>query len=479
VATATTEEAQAWYELPLSDVLALPSLALEDLERGFDWLDGLASGRVPERRPVIHIPGWDDIFHVIPERWLPEEEQIRRRRERAQRIRESPTPESVRALSSILTWIDNVQDALVTASVLTRLAAVFYKPLVPVAVGLGEAAEAINIFGLAGSVGVSTLGGKFRTQRMVRNMLGGQVARALKTRTFRAALPSVGEWIQILQTTDNLFGVGLSLGPIAGLFEELIFGLPQGAEFAFGSGPRFRPGDEALLEDRYIELAREGKLNRHFGTLFRGAQSAARVLAVPDELSWSDRMDALVLLSIALELGRGIFPVAKWEPLILPVLDQPRPPSRQIPPHIAIALRSLGIRPEEHERFPLPGSPDRLSPREEAWALLQAGIHALQDWLPKAPTGLGRVFSEALGSDLGFRAVRALEGTSAGFEVHNAPRWRAVIDSLELGLIPPRTATKASVEAYLAAAKELYDADPSRETPIRELRTLHRQIFGS
>lgn len=465
------------FEPPIKELLALPDLLTEDLDRGADWLASRAGTRTPSRRGIIHVPGWEDFIHLYPEGWLPEQEQTKRRRERAIRISQSPTPESVRAIGSIMTWVDDVQDALVTASVLARLVAYFYKPALPVAAGLQSAAAALNIFGLSSQVGAITLTGKFRGQALVRSLIGAQSARARSALRISRVLPTIGEGIQIAQTTDQLFGFGLSLGPLIGFIQDLVFGVPAGAEFAFRSGIRYRPNDEVWLRPSDQQRAERLELHGPIRQILQGAGAAAWILGTKDGPTFSDRVDALALLSLSAELGRGFLTEAKWEDLVRPSLGIPRPASSQIRPKTAVSIYTARGVPTAPESFPVPGNPRELSIQDQATALLRCGPACIHDWLQEAPSREARLFAEQLATDLTPRMVRAFEGAGTSFETHNAPPWRAVIDSLELGLRPPPAARSETNRAYLQEAAALYDNQTDREIPTRDLRALHRKHY--
>ncbi len=468
---------QSIFEPPVEELLALPNLITADLERGSDWLKGLAGGRRPTKRGIIHVPGWDEFIHLYPEDWLPDEEQARRRRERAIRISQSPTPESARAIGTLMTWVDDVQDALVTASVLARLVAYFYKPALPVAAGLQSAAAALNLFGLTSQVGAISLTGKFRAQALVRSLIGAQSARARSALRISRVLPTVGESIQIAQTTDQLFGVGLSLGPLVGLISDTIFGGPAGAEFAFRSGIRYRPKDELWLRAQDQQRAERLELHGPISQILRGSSAAAWILGTRHGPTFSDRTDALAVLSLTAELGRGFLTQAKWEELARPSLGIPQPASRHIRPKTAIAVYTQLGRAEAPESFPVPGNPRHLSIQEQAAALLRCGPACVHEWLAEAPSREARLFAEQLATDLTPRMVRAFEGPGTSFETHNSPEWRAVIDSLELGLRPPTGARSETNQAYLTEAARLYENQTDRRIPDRELRALHRKHY--
>lgn len=464
---------QSIFEPPIEELLTLPDLLLDDLQKGTDFLSTLAAGKTPTRRGLIHIPGWDDVIHLYPESWLPEEEQLTRRRDRARRIAQSPTPESVRAIGTVMTWVDDVQDALVTASVLARLVAYFYKPALPVAAGLQQAAAALNIFGLTSQVGAITLTGKFRGQSLVRSLIGAQSARARAALRITRVLPTVGETVQILQTTDQLFGVGLSLGPLLGFVQDVIFGLPQGAAFAFGSGIRYRPKDELFLRPEYQAKAEALELHGPIGQVLKGATAAAWILGTEHGPTFSDRVDALAVLTLSAELARGFLTEAKWEDLVTPSLGRAIAPTRQIRPKTAIAIYTARGVPTAPESFPITGNPPELSIRDQAAALLKCGPTCVHTWLQEAPSRATRLFAEQLTTDLTPRMVRAFEGPGTTFETHNSPEWRAVIDSLELGLRPPVAAATETIQKYLDQAAALYRQDPTIPIPTRQLRAIH------
>ena len=471
------EDILTYFTTPLEELYQLPDVLLQDLDRGADWVASLGRGPQPQRRPVIHIPAWDEIIHLVPESWLPEQEQARRRRDRAIRISQSPVPESVQAIGSIMTWIDNTQDALLTAAVLTRIGAVFYKPLLPISTGLGTLAEAINIYGLAANALTTPLTGKARVTRATRGILGAHIVRGLSNRNLQRAMPTVAEAVQIAQTTRDIFGVGLALGPIVGFFQELIFGNLTGAEYAFQSGIRYAPADQLWLRPEYQAQAEALQLHRHLGTLTTGARSAAWILGTRDGPTFDDRLDALALLTVAADVARGFLTTSRWEDLVLPKLSLPEPSSRQIKPATALAIAIATNRRQPAETFPIPGNPPAITPRRQAEELLKCGPECLDRWIPQAPNKASRMFAEQLATDLPFRVLRAIEGPGTGFEVHNTPEWRAVIDSLELGLPPPPAAAKDAIVAYLTQAADLYRQDPTRGIPLRELHQLHRARF--
>jgi hypothetical protein len=138
----------------------------------------------------------------------------------------SPTPKWMRNIGAIQNSLDNAEDALVTAAVLGRWAIKWAPRL------LGKT---IPIFGwLLAGADIINLGNTFTWMRFAGNPMScknmdlanknpfhrkAALARAAKMRRNWA---TVGEILEILQTTDQLFGVGLCLGGIVGSAVDVI-----------------------------------------------------------------------------------------------------------------------------------------------------------------------------------------------------------------------------------------------------------------
>jgi hypothetical protein len=165
---------------------------------------------------TVRLPGLDDTFHLIPDSALPDDERRARAQGRAIRIAASPTPEIVRGIQDVLTRIDDVQDGLVTLSLITRFAAARNPILAPIAKVMATGADVLNIaqfMQTAGLIGPGRKGSMYRALAASPGTYSQRLRRTLKT---GAVNPGWGELLQVLQTTDQLFGVGLSLGAVVG-----------------------------------------------------------------------------------------------------------------------------------------------------------------------------------------------------------------------------------------------------------------------
>jgi len=151
-----------------------------------------------------------------------------------------PSPKIARNAAAILTSIDDIQDAISTLACVGMVAAAI--------IGGPIAAAVLGPLGLI--LGASTLLNLLNPMSHLRKMGGGsasgraakirlekqtshnpfskqsKVSLAKKLKKFR---PTVGNAIEALQTTDQIFGVGISIGPIMGFVQGAISGVIRSA----------------------------------------------------------------------------------------------------------------------------------------------------------------------------------------------------------------------------------------------------------
>ena len=140
-----------------------------------------------------------------------------------------PTPELFAKLGAILTAVDDAQDAISTLAVVLRVA----RKMAPKAVQrliagpLGLLLTVNDILNLITSLGsIITFAGfakKTKDHVTASNPFSkkAKIKRWKKTWTPKITFADV---IQAAQTTDQVFGVGVSLGPIVGLAQDLFHG---------------------------------------------------------------------------------------------------------------------------------------------------------------------------------------------------------------------------------------------------------------
>jgi hypothetical protein len=253
----------------------------------------LAGQQVP--RYEVILPGWSDIIRVTPTSSLtPAEVAVERQRRNAQ-LNRSPSPDVIQNLSKLGQEIDNVQDALVTLSLAGRIATKLLGRVIPGVGLIATAADLLNLVNvfypntLAGSVaGAATRAGqkitgrsKYLGNKAIKRALGLAPDASLSTylrrleETIKTGKVNVGlgELLQVAQTSEQMTGYGLALGPIFGALQDTFFGLLRGARFDLSgplsltspaeSGPqldymrRFAPAQYDMIRGRADELQRQ------------------------------------------------------------------------------------------------------------------------------------------------------------------------------------------------------------------------------
>jgi len=201
---------------------------------------------------TLHIPTFSDIIHLsmvatptIDEelRWRRKQfdtfspkrlEEIRHikevRRKRFLNMLASPTPAEAMNISSIIAAIDDAEDALTTAAVIgwtiVRIFPAYATNMFAGALkGIFAAANLLNVL----QSFIPAIG-PIRARKRDLHQLAqahpfttkGRAKLAERVAKFK---PGVGAAMEIAQTTDQMFGIGISLGPIFGFMTDLIYGI--------------------------------------------------------------------------------------------------------------------------------------------------------------------------------------------------------------------------------------------------------------
>jgi len=206
----------------------------------------------------VTVPGFDDIIHLKTAKPMTEEEEslwkgrkydqipAKRRaeiRNEKQRKKDqflamlaSPSPRIAMNVASIMTSLDDAQDAISTLAAVGMIAAkVLPKFLQRAIMGpLGwvlAASDLMNLLnpysrgGRAWGTKNSGRAAKKKMEKMTEKNPFSKKARAKRARRIRRFRPSIGTAVEAAQTTDEIFGIGISLGPIMGFAQDVLFGM--------------------------------------------------------------------------------------------------------------------------------------------------------------------------------------------------------------------------------------------------------------
>ncbi|MBA7495898.1 hypothetical protein ES702_06494 [subsurface metagenome] len=145
------------------------------------------------------------------------------------RMLASPTPEMARSWASIAQALDDAQDALLTIAVAGRIAARFLpRFLARFAMGpvgwIWLIGEILNALMAPWACIIRPMSCKRKIHRKLRRRAKGMRAQMKRFASKPGVIPSFSEGIQALQVTKDVWGWGLSLGPIVGLAMDLVSG---------------------------------------------------------------------------------------------------------------------------------------------------------------------------------------------------------------------------------------------------------------
>lgn len=398
----------------------------------------------------IEIPEWQDIIRLEDPRSLPADEQLRRRREIAQRIRASPTPEVARNVGSFLTFLDDIED-LISASILVGVSWLGLisraNPLVRGALTIGRAFDAARIISPLG------LGGRNAKSYFERHRLQDPFD-ALEYVDRDAGIAELsrrfGPLLELGQAMETVFGVGLVLGPVVGSLNDLVFSTPLGVPLEW-LYERIEP-----LTSTALNVLRASPLGWLIGQTFTPEEHVKMALGVA--LAWQIAGPWVSASPVDRTLGT----------LAERAVALPRP---RHPATISV-LADLAVPPTTTPAWPVPGEPTSLRPIDAAQHLLarsratQAEIY--RSW---GNTSLGNLF---FGTErLILRS--AILSTSGGRPVLReglSPQARLFAALLDSPPLPPDQLTPDVLEAILTRGGAVQEAT-GRLIPIpQDLRAL-------
>ena len=141
----------------------------------------------------------------------------------------SPAPEVINNVGSFMLAIDDAQDCLFTIGGLGIAAMRFSPPSVAAVLALPTgavltAASALDVIQSVGKKGLPGIEAKRAWQKKTGIDPWSKKGRIRYAKELIKTFPKKAFLIQALQTTDSIFGVGLSLGAIVGLFIDVVSG---------------------------------------------------------------------------------------------------------------------------------------------------------------------------------------------------------------------------------------------------------------
>jgi len=473
--------------------------------------------RDPCTDTFIKIPDPNDIIHLTPRENLPWVEKadpktgkIRwgfdqqltpdqslefiRRREIRSTIERQTVPEFAQTIGEIMLAIDNIQDALLTVIVLARLGIKrLPKPFYNILVGTLGVADIMQLFATPTNLLPRIRSIKGRLMKETSALPFSKKWKSEAVERLARIVPTIGEVTQILQTTDWLFGVGLSLGAILGFVMGVLFGteLKSLDEIRAGMGdPLFTPlklKDNVRIgfRDPCMDVVRAQALRQlaamgqvPLGTtvrqlmeqaIFPGIQellqepitipgrttrSASPLVVSPNPepaqpFTQGEYLRILVAYSTFLDMVEETAKNENMDTLLRRALDTTVTAQNQIGRTDSI-LQDLGALGDPGlGRLPFPGNPVSITTRELLPIMIPNARQALLNHINLDPTSVPAIYLGYVAEEIAIKALRIIDPQ------HREPTWsprdefRMLHAILDRGFLPPIGASSSNIQGAL------------------------------
>lgn len=177
---------------------------------------------------VIKIPQIDDVLHVVPKAYKTLDQIKAEKKQGLAQILASPTPNWARKYSTVMTYLDDIQDATSliypAISMLARWTPKVMGRLVGALGWMMLGSDLLNLMIGVGRLPMGGMGGKRLNCDVIKHNPFTKKARWSRANRLLKYKPGIADLIQAAQTTDNVIGVGLSLGPLMGFIMDAAFG---------------------------------------------------------------------------------------------------------------------------------------------------------------------------------------------------------------------------------------------------------------
>lgn len=390
----------------------------------------------------LYIPEWSDVIRIGPNPKATKEEMreyykavaegrppnldpdliaaIENKRRKMLAMKNSEVPDAVNKLGRVLTVIDNINDAMITASYLARVGALVAPPFAPfllgVSAGLLVGANILNLAMWLSPLALPQQLAKRQMSKMLRKFgvkgllkgigLPPQVAKFL---------PSFSEAIQIAQTAADFTGYGLSIGPIYGAVQEGLFrNVVNPVDRVLGSPVAGFSKWAAKGMDACAEMF-------GFGSLFSPMDHLYDLCCL-----WA----CLCYLSTPLTQTAMPYLIDRELDTLVTTEHDTDEGNREL-------LIQEGVNPDVEPYFLWPGAENVMLIDETHTAFSELISYNLQDWIPQLPDPYLMCFAGALLADCQEMLLRLFGGPSVPITESLDPAAEALQMIVHYGLIPP------------------------------------------
>jgi len=176
----------------------------------------------------IRIPKWDEIIRLTPTSMMTLADIKAQKRQGLMNILASPAPDWARKYSSVMTWLDDIQDTTSIVypaiSMLARWFPKLFGRIIPIVGWAMLGTDLMQLLINFGRLPMTGMKGKRLLCRKIRLNPFSKQSKWDRIEKIKHFNPGFYDLLQVLQTTQMVTGVGLSLGAIMGTVQDAIFG---------------------------------------------------------------------------------------------------------------------------------------------------------------------------------------------------------------------------------------------------------------
>ena len=349
----------------------------------------------------------------------------------------SPIPELVANYGTVMTAIDDVQDFATTVGVLARIFGRVFPPANEIAVGAFTVGELLNRLSLVNKL---TGGEKAVVCRLVRDLKKMSTKTTIKadvSKRMKRLFPSKGETLEILQTTDQFFGIGISLGPLVGLVEDVYFGAFTGAPLRFKKWKMTDSERQAIVDIVKGAIAPfEGLFDEDRKEMNLG-ESAAMMIINGEYLNWREYALALAKYSDAAMASRLTRLRSKFISVWEAISSYRAVPKKKTSTETRLFLQSMGIDPYSQDSWPVEGLGADASLQEIMDGFSAQADRTLRFWRSNLGNSDDGLFLDACVQDISRYASEMFTMDGGNFSTSLIPEPLILIHAMESGLNPP------------------------------------------
>jgi hypothetical protein len=360
----------------------------------------------------LPIPGWEDLLRLDPLAPLTPEQKRARAIQRAADLKAAALPAWRQGLAQIHGALDDVEDLLTTAVVVGRVALRRFPRLLGKLSYLSAASDIIN--GVEAALALPTLrvGKLYRLKRELGRNPYTSRGRLKIASNLKRLIPTFGETLEVAQTTADLFGVGIVLGPLYGAVDEGLARMQAGQPL-FTQQERLGPRDRAAAD---------------------AMASALSLMQQDSPISNTDYLRAQTVVNVSLDQLRGadtdrlarILKAARTRSAI-------KPPGGTYP-----ETRQYYELHQELPQYPEPRFPGSWETEVDPLSYGEHLRHSIRaEWDRRMSTSFTpteAALSAELVSDAAESFIKLYEGEGAIIETTQAPSIQALITLAEAGL---------------------------------------------